>query len=445
MTNTDAQSRQNTEFSVSHTQDLGFCKLTKLSNGITVITQAMSDVRSISLGFFVNCGSRDEADAQAGLSHFMEHMTFKGTPSRNAFEINRAFDAMGAESNAFTGKEMTCFYARCVDNKLSSIFEILADMLVNSRYSNDTIATERNVVLEEIARSYDVPDDYVFELATKALLKGHPLAAPVLGTKERVSHFNHDDCMIYKNQHYCSSNLCVVAAGHVNHDDIVDLCDQYLSGMNVGTKTVRHHLHVDNHAHMVSETRKTQQAHVVIGMPWMSAQSDDLQKGYVLSQALGGSMSSRLFQEIREKRGLVYSIYSSPFAYSDAGMFCVYAGTRPENVGDVIRIVTDQMKEIAEKGIHEEELSRAVESVCGEILLSEESTISRMIRLGRQQLLGKKLTSIDERVRQYREVTQKDIQDIAQKYLTATPTIALISSIEKEEAHKIVDASLKNH
>lgn len=404
----------------------------------------MNDVRSVSLGFFLKTGSRDEEPDQAGLSHFMEHMTFKGTQTRDAFQINREFDAMGAEQNAFTGKESTCFYARCVDEQLPEAFEIMADMLVDSLYANEAIDSERNVVLEEIARSYDAPDDYVFDLSTKTLMPDHPLGNPVLGDRDLVADFDHDDCLCYRDQHYIAENLCVAASGHIDHDRLVALCQSNLGSLRRGLATNRQAERAVPRDAVVSETRDTQQANIVLGVPWMSALDQDRYAGYLLTQVLGGSMSSRLFEEIREKRGLAYATYASPLSYSDTGMLVIYVGTRPENVGEAVRIAHRELEKIARDGVTEEELARVAKGVSGQVLLGEESTISRMLRLGRAQTMGNDLISTDDLVKRYRSVTLDDVQKVVQGYLVATPTVALISPLLADEAQSTVRDALKD-
>jgi predicted Zn-dependent peptidase len=419
-----------------------YCKKTVLENGVTVVTDSMPDVRSVSLGLWFNVGSRDERPDQAGLTHFMEHMMFKGTPTRTAFDISTRFDALGAELNAFTSKEYTCYYARFVDDKLESALDVLADMVMNSSFSQETIDPEREVVLEEIARTQDAPDDFVYDLFSEAMLPNHPLGLPVLGTRELVGGYEHADCAAFHDQHYYSGNMTVAAAGNVDHDILIGLVEKAFSGMRRGDKATRSTSDDSGRVTFTAQKKETEQAHVLYGMPWMSFDDPRRFAGIVMSSMLGGSMSSRLFQEVREKRGLVYAIYANPMAYQGLGLYGIYAGTRPDNIGRVVGIVRDELAKMAESGTDAEELSRTVESLCGQLLLSLESTNARMVRLGRAETLGSKHESPEELVQHYRVVSCENVKEIAERMLMQDPTVAVISPLEPEEVRAVVSKEL---
>ena len=288
---------------------MGF-ERTVLPNGMTVISYTMPSVRSVSLGLWFNVGSRDERPDQAGLTHFMEHMMFKGTPTKGPLDISMHFDRLGAELNAFTAREYTCYYSRFVDSKLEDALSVLAEMVIESTFAQDAIETEREVVIEEIARSEDTPDDFVYELYCRNNLAGHPCGLPVLGTRERVGSYEHADCAAFHEQHYHAGNLTLAAAGNVQHEVLVVLAERLFANMRPGTKAERD-LAVPEYSNgLFCQKRDIEQAHIVYGVPWFGLGNERRYISSVLTTILGGSMSSRLFQEVREKRGLAYSIYA---------------------------------------------------------------------------------------------------------------------------------------
>lgn len=410
-----------------------FYRKSVLDNGITVITERMSAVRSISLGFWFRVGSRDETVDEAGMSHFMEHMMFKGTPSRDAAAISQEFDALGAELNAFTSKEYTCYYARFVDEHLPKATEILSDMVINSSFAQECIDSEREVVIEEIARTEDTPDDYVYDLFTGALFPTHTLGKPILGTRDSVGGFGHADCSAYHDKHYTSQNCVVAAAGNVDHDALVALCEDYLSPMASGTINRRSAFNEPTRDVFSFNTKETEQAHVLYGMPGIPSGDDDRFAGALLDTVIGGGMSSRMFQEVREKRGLAYAVYSNTTPYQGAAQFSVYAGTRPSNLEEVVGIIDSELKKVVQKGVTAEELQRVREYVTGTIILSMESTRTRMTRLGKNAVTDIEQLSIEEVVANYRAITLEDIDHAAKRVLTQQPTLAVISPYSTDE------------
>ena len=415
-------------------------KKTVLDNGLTVISEEMPWVRSITMGFWYRVGSRDERPDQAGLTHFMEHMMFKGTPSMSAREVSEAFDALGAESNAFTSKEYTCYHARFVDERLDDVLPLLADMVLNSSFRAEDIQTEREVVLEEIARSEDQPDDHVFEMFTGAMMPTHPLGKPVLGSRALVQAYEHDDCRSFHDEHYRSGNLVVSAAGNVKHEELVEKVQKALAGIRTGARRTRAKLSENARAEFAYQKRDTEQAHIVYGFPWYAAGSDERYAGTLLGAILGGSMSSRLFQEVREKNGLAYSIMAGASAYGDIGQFYVYCGTRPDNLGKAMAIVRRELERIANEKPEASEVNRSCEVICGQLLLGVESTVDRMVRLGRRETMGLAQLEVPELIERYRAVSPEDVRAVAARYLTVAPTAAVISPFEEEEARKLVFA-----
>jgi len=404
-----------------------------LSNGLTVISEHMEAVRSVSLGIWFKVGSRDESDIEQGISHFMEHMMFKGTAKRDAFAISEAFESIGAEQNAFTSKEYTCYYSRFVSDKLPRIFEILGDMVTSSLFQQDAINFEREVVIEEIARSEDTPEDHVFDLFTQAMFSTHSLGRPIIGTRDVVSSFLHDDCVRYQDRHYHANNCVVVACGHVDHDELVALCELHLAKLGTGTRNTRGVVDISQTDSFALLKKDTEQAHIVYGMPGIPLGDEDRFAASLMDTVLGGGMSSRLFQEIREKRGLAYAVYSTNVSFCGAGQFVVYAGTRPSNMMELISIVLSEIKRMLETGLTPDELERAREYIIGHIVLSMESTSHRMVKLGSNAISDLEILSLDESIRRYREVSLDDTMRVAQRIMSLSPTIAIISPLDEQE------------
>lgn len=413
-------------------------KKTILDSGITVVSDAMPWVRSITLGLWYRIGSRDERADQAGLAHFMEHMMFKGTPRRSATDISEAFDALGAESNAFTSKEYTCFYARFVDERLDAVLALLADMVLNSSFNDEDIQTEREVVLEEIARSEDEPDDHVFEMFTGALLPTHPLGRPVLGAEELVASYTHANCRDFHAEHYHAGNLVVSAVGNLCHDELAQKVSTAFSSIGRGVRLERPRAVEHARGLFAYQQRDTEQAHIVYGFPWYAAKSNERFAGSLLCSLLGGSASSRLFQEVREKQGLAYSIMSGASAYSDTGQFYVYCGTRPDNVGKAMDIVRCELSRIAEDAPAVDEVERSCEVICSQLLLGVESTSDRMVRLGRRETMGLPQVEVAELIERYRAVTPEEVRVVAERYLAVDATAAAIAPFAEDEARSLV-------
>ncbi len=411
---------------------------TVLSNGMTVISYPMPSVRSVSLGLWFNVGSRDEQANQAGLTHFMEHMMFKGTSTKGPLEISMHFDKLGAEFNAFTTKEYTCYYARFVDDKLEAALSVLAEMVIDSQFRQDAIDTEREVVLEELARSEDTPDDYVFELYNASTFPDHELGLPVLGSAERVASYTHQDCVSFHDQHYHAGNLVLSAAGNVDHDRLVDLAQSLFASLTPGKKHHRTLTQPSFSSGVVSARRETEQAHIVYGFPCFASGDPRRYAGSVLTTILGGSMSSRLFQEVREKRGLAYSIYASQGLYQGAGQWCIYVGTRPSNIKTVVALIEQELRTIAETRVEQEELDRTIDYLCGQLLLGLETTNSHMARLGKRETVDLEQISPEEQVERYRSVTSQQIIALADELFSQPHALALVSSEPSDRINELL-------
>lgn len=409
-----------------------FYDKTVLDNGITVLTETMDTVRSVAIGIWFSVGSRDEHAGEAGMSHFMEHMMFKGTPTRSAQDISEHFERLGAELNAFTSKEYTCYYARVLDEHVADAVEVLSDMVGNALLADDAIISEREVVIEEIARHEDTPDDMVHELFAATLLPEHPLGLPVLGRRETVGAFDHDAAADFKSRHYRTGNVVVAAAGNVSHDTLVDLVKRSLV-LPEGPRTVRVEATPVVEPRIQVIRKETEQAHICWGVSGLKARDEERFALSILDSVLGGGMASRLFIEIREKKGLAYAVYSYHTLYQDTGQFTVYAGTRPSNAEQVIGLIKDEISKIVDHGITDEELHRAKESLKGHLVLSLESTRARMTRLGKNESTHGECLSMDELVRRIESVSSADVSALASGLFGGGQVLAMVAPFETSD------------
>jgi predicted Zn-dependent peptidase len=372
----------------------------------------MPSVRSVALGFWVKVGSRDETTEQAGISHFLEHLLFKGTDRFSSTEIDQIFDGLGAEVNAGTGKETTSVYSRFLDQHLDRAFDVMADMVLRPTYPD--IESERQVVIEEIAMYEDEPSDKVHDVLSAAVFGDHPLGRPIIGTADVIANVPVPDIAQYHDGRYTAPNLVVAAAGQVEHERLVELVSQaFTAGPGAanrpdpaggnGEPRVRFH------------QKQTEQYHLCLGAPGLSRADDRRFILRVLDTILGGSSSSRLFQEVREKRGLAYSVYSYASHYVDSGQVALYVGTRPDRVREAMDVIGEELRKLQDSTITEEELVRAKENVKGRTVLSMESTLARMNRLGSSVLMGVPLLTLDEIVAAIDAVTLDDVTALARE------------------------------
>lgn len=390
---------------------------TTLESGVTVVSEHMSEVRSVSVGFWFDVGARDEPSELSGTSHFLEHLLFKGTDKRSAKDIANLFDAVGGDVNAFTGKEYTCYYARVLDEDVTMALDVLTDMLTDSKVDPTELESERKVILEEIAMHEDAPDELVHDLFFQSLWAGHPLGRSVLGSNHTVGGVSRTQVVDYWHDRYNASNLVVAAAGHVDHEQLVDCVAQLFD--HDGRRTVREGGKPQPRFGVDVHRRPTEQAHVIFGKEGLPRGHDDRHALTILDTVLGGGMSSRLFQEVRERRGLAYSVYSYRSLFADGGTFGVYAGTTPHNVETVLDIVQEEIASIVSDGITEAELERAKGHVKGSLVLSWEDPGSRMNRVGKQQLTTGEILSIDELIARFEALDMDDITRVAREVLGA--------------------------
>ena len=403
-------------------------------SGLRIVTEHMPGVRSVTTGIWVAIGSRDERPELAGASHFLEHLLFKGTRKRSARDIAEAFDAVGGDVNAYTSKENTTFYSRVLDKDLPMAVDYLFDMLQSSVMRAEDMEAERQVILEEINMHEDAPDELVHDLFTETLWQGHPLGRPVLGTVDTITHATREQVRRFWKRHYVPGNYVVAAAGNLEHEQIVGLVEEYLdTGPRVrhGRWAVRSGGEAPRPSGMASVRRRpTEQAHICVGTGAL-ARSDPRRFAFgVVNNALGGGMSSRLFQEIREKRGLAYSVYSYHAMFAETGAFCVYAGTTPARAREVMELVNRELDDVAENGVSAEELERAKGHMRGALVLSMEDSGGRMTRLGKSEIGHGEILSMDEIIERIESVTPEDAREVAEDVLSRPRSVAVIGPFE---------------
>lgn len=411
----------------------GTVRRTVLPNGLRIITENVPAMRSVAFGIWVNVGSRDEEPGQGGASHFLEHLLFKGTERRTALDISAAIEAVGGETNAFTTKEYTCFYARVLDEDLPLAIDVMCDAVANSVLTPSDVETERGVILEEIAMSEDEPADEVHDMHAELIFGEHPLARLISGTVESITPMTRDRIHDFYRSRYVAPVTVIAAAGRLDHDQVVEQVVAALSGTALDGPDADPSLPRDMHAGLafspprtLSRHKDTEQSHLVLGGPGIGRRDERRFAVGVLNNVLGGGMSSRLFQEVREKRGLAYSVYSYTSQFAEAGTFGVYAGCAPGKVDGVLAIVRDQLGAMAIEPISQEELRRGQGMLKGSLVLGLEDTGSRMTRLAKGELLFGDLLDVDELLRRIKSVTVEDVAEVAYEMLSTPGYLALI-------------------
>ena len=393
-------------------------RLTTLESGVRIVTEAMPSVRSVSLGFWIGTGSRHESDQQAGLSHLLEHLLFKGTPKYESVQIDQIFDAMGAELNAGTGKETTSVFARVIDEHLPEAFDVMADMVF--RPTLQDIESEREVILEEIAMYEDDPQEKVFDLLGEATFGADPLGRAIIGSADVISGTPTDQIRAFHDERYAPGNVVIAAAGAVDHDALVALTAERVraAGRQRIPPTLGGLLHVRDRPGRRFERKDTEQFHVCLGGVGLSRHDERRFALRVLDTIFGGTSSSRLFQEVRERRGLAYAVYSFTSAYQDTGQIGLYVGTRAENLVSAMSVVGAELARFVKDPSTDEELVRAKENLKGRVVLALESTGARMNRLGSEILAGAPVMPIDEVVARIDAVTHQDLVELTEELWT---------------------------
>ncbi|MUG45610.1 pitrilysin family protein [Paenibacillus woosongensis] len=402
---------------------------TQLKNGLRVVMEKIPTFRSVSFGIWVKTGSRNESPDLGGISHFIEHMLFKGTERYDAKEIAEQFDAIGGNVNAFTSKEYTCYYAKVLDEHLPIAVDVLSDMFFRSLFDEEELRKEKNVILEEIAMYEDTPDDMVHDLISEAAYGTHPLALPILGTEKQLQAMDSSHLKAFMREKYTVDNTVISIAGNYD-DNILELLEKHFG--DFGARGAESALAApDFLGGMKFHRKKTEQNHICLSFPGLQIGDKNQYAMVLLNNALGGGMSSRLFQEIREKRGLAYSVYSYHSSHADSGLFTVYAGTAPKQTKDVLELTKEILHDVSLKGLTESELSKGKEQLKGSLILSLESTSSRMNRLGKNELMLGRHYTLDEIISRIEAVTMEDIGDVLQGMFKQPYALAMVGSSDR--------------
>src|SRR4051812_12875195 len=398
-------------------------RVTRLPSGLTVVTETMDRVETVSFGAYVAAGTRNETEAENGASHFLEHMAFKGTERRTAAEIAEAIENVGGHINAYTAREQTAYYVKLLKEDLALGADIIGDILTHSAFAPDELERERGVILQEIGQANDTPDDIIFDHFQETAYPGQPMGRPVLGTEAGIRNMARDQLTGYMHRQYAAGNVVLAAAGALEHETVVELArkhfadlpsempERFVPGVYTGGE--------------FREARELDQVHIVLGFPAVAYSDDDYYPALLLSTLLGGGMSSRLFQEIRERRGLVYSIYSFSAPFIDGGLFGIYAGTGEREAGELVPVTLEELRNI-QSGVTQEELNRARAQVKASLLMSLESTGSRCEQVARQIQVFGRIIPTEETVTKLNAVTVGDIERAAARIFRGTPTLAAL-------------------
>jgi predicted Zn-dependent peptidase len=396
------------------------------ANGVRIVLEPIPTVRSVAIGVWVGTGSRYETEENNGISHFLEHMFFKGTKTRSAREIAESFDRIGGQVNAFTSKEYTCYYAKVLDDHADYALDVLADMFFNSVFDEEELKKEKNVVYEEIKMYEDTPDDIVHDLLSQAAYGNHALAYPILGTEKTLSAFTGDTLRDYINRYYTPDNIVISIAGNVG-EEFINTVQSYFGSYETNNEKseVQAPLFLDKH---LARKKDTEQAHLCIGFPGLKFGDKKVYALTILNSILGGSMSSRLFQEVREERGLAYSVFSYHSSYQDNGLLTIYGGTGQSQLNELYETIMNTVGAFKQEGITEKELENCKEQLKGNLMLSLESTNSRMSRNGKNELMLRKHRSLDDIIDSVNGVTIEDVNNLAADVFTSDHSISLINA-----------------
>ncbi|TCP30284.1 putative Zn-dependent peptidase [Scopulibacillus darangshiensis] len=395
------------------------------SNGVRILLEKIPTVRSVTIGVWIGTGSRHETERNNGISHFIEHMLFKGTAKRSARDIAEAFDQIGGQVNAFTSKEYTCYYARVLDEHALYAVDVLSDMFFHSALNEGELKKEKQVVNEEIKMYEDTPDDLVHDLLSEASYGQHPLGYPILGIEETLNKFHSDDLRNYMNNYYTPNNIVVSIAGNVD-ESIIESVDATFSQYDVTAKEIGHEAPVF-HSGKLARKKETEQAHICLGFKGIANGNESVYPLIVMNNILGGSMSSRLFQEVREDKGLAYSIFSYHTSYRDSGLLTVYGGTGAEQLDQLYDTVLASLDHLVKKGVSERELRNSKEQIKGNMMLSLESTSSRMSRNAKNELILGRDRPMDEMSTKIDLVSLSDVHEIAASIFNGSFSCSVIS------------------
>jgi predicted Zn-dependent peptidase len=403
-------------------------RLTRFPSGLTVVTERMDRVETVSLGAYIAAGSRHEAEQENGVSHFLEHMAFKGTERRTAAQIAEEIENVGGHLNAYTAREQTAFYVKVLKEDTPLAADIIGDILTHPTFEPEELERERGVILQEIGQANDTPDDIIFDHFQESAYPAQPLGRPVLGTEARIRDMPRATLTNYLRKHYAADNMVIAAAGNLEHDNILELVRRHFG--DLPARQTSPVLPARYHGGEYREARDLDQVHVVLGFPSVGYADPDYYATLLLATVLGGGMSSRLFQEIREKRGLVYSIYSFSSPFMDGGLFGIYAGTGESEAEEVVPVTLDELHKI-QREVTEPELVRARAQVKASLLMSLESTGSRTEQLARQLQVFGRVIPTEETVARLNAITPEDLKRAAARHFRAAPTLAVLGPAER--------------
>ena len=408
--------------------------LTTLDNGLRIVSLSRPDTETVTVGIWVNTGSSAENEKNNGISHFIEHMVFKGSQKRTALQIAEDIENVGGKTNAYTSREHTVFYAHMLKNDLELAIDVLTDMLTAPTFNTADMDKEKEVVIQEIKQTYDDPGDIVFDYFQQTAFADQPLGMSILGPKEHVKAFVADDLRLYMNERYTADNMVVVAVGNLNHSDFADMVAKRMSSIpRSGRKTTAKQIYTGG---SFIKNRKIEQAQVLLGFPGFKRVCDDYYKAAIMSTILGGNMSSRLFQEIREKRGLVYTVYSFSSSYTQSGIVGIYAGLNQDDIKTYIPVVANEIKKITQEKVTDKELDRVKVQFKAGIMMATESSSSVAEMLARQYLRFNRHIPMEEIISQIESINKDDVLDVAQRIFSGKITYTLLGDLHEYPSYE---------
>ena len=411
-----------------------------LSNGVRVVTERHSYSKALSVGFFVEQGTRDEADDMVGAAHFVEHMVFKGTLTRDALEISKSLEKLGGELNAYTSREETCFHATCLYEHMPIALDVLADLMCNAEFDANEFRKEREVINQEILMTKDDVEEYIYDVYFEKAYGKHPMARPILGTQTSLGNISRKKLHDFYKHRYFGENMVVAVTGQVEHEEVCNLLEKSLRTKKKTKLDRAKRRRPTKKGFIKALNRNSEQCHLLVGLPNPSAKSPNRFASYVVNAALGGGMTSRLYQKVREKRGLCYSIYSSMQPASDSGVLNVYAGTSKKNIDKVTKLVVDEVHRMVDKGLRPQELRDYKRQVIGEIILEAESVESRMQSIGSQEMLFSRQRPLDDIVRDVEAVDNEAIKECSRKFFDVRKLgMVVIGDINEDRTTKMLE------
>jgi predicted Zn-dependent peptidase len=403
-----------------------------LDNGIRMVCEKIPYMRSVSVGIWVANGSANENRENNGISHYIEHMLFKGTDKRTAKEIAESIDNIGGQINAFTGKDCTCFYTKTLDTHIDIAFDVLSDMFFNSKFDKKDMDLERNVIFEEISMYEDSPEELVHDMLSETVWNGNSLGYPILGNKKSLGNIDSEVMKSYIKQNYTPDNCVIAVAGNYDNEDLAELVNRYFGNWEPKTKEKKENYPVSFISNKSVKEKDIEQIHLCMGFEGLESGNDDFYTLLTINNVLGGGMSSRLFQRIREQKGLVYSIYSFPSSYKSTGLFTIYAGMNPENLNRVTELISDEISKLVKTGISEDELEKSKEQLKGNYILGLESTSSRMNSIGKSELILNRIYTPQQVLKKIDKISIENVEKLVKKtFDTDKRSISVVGNIKK--------------